>query len=298
MGKSVDLNCDMGEGFGAYRIGDEAAMLDIVTTANIACGFHAGDPVVMRETILAAKQRKVSIGAHPSFMDLYGFGRRRILGDSPEDLEAQIVYQIAAIDGMARTLGWPITHMKTHGALGNMAAEDPELAAICIRATKAVNPDLVIVALPYSEIMKAAEKAGMAVVCEVYADRTYTAEGMLTPAQGTRCRHQGSRPVRGTGPYHGARWFHPHHCRDKTAGRGRPPFASMATPPAPWLRQANCVQPSLMRASRFAPSPFLHNRSFRSARSDSSTRSDLDCRHTRQDIFIHTFQHTFRSISS
>ena len=181
MGKSVDLNCDMGEGFGAYRIGDEAAMLDIVTTANIACGFHAGDPVVMRETILAAKERQVSIGAHPSFMDLYGFGRRRILGDSPEDLEAQIVYQIAAIDGMARALGWPITHMKTHGALGNMAAEDPELAAICIRATKAVNPDLVIVALPYSEIMKAAEKAGMAVVCEVYADRTYTAEGMLTP---------------------------------------------------------------------------------------------------------------------
>nr|WP_321483435.1 5-oxoprolinase subunit PxpA [uncultured Cohaesibacter sp.] len=181
MAKTVDLNCDMGEAFGAYTIGDDAAMLEIISTANVACGFHAGDPVVMRNTILAAKARGVSIGAHPSFMDLYGFGRRRIMGDKPEDLEAQIIYQIAAIDGMARALDWPISHMKTHGALGNMAAEDPVLADVCVRAVAAVNPKLVVVALPYSEIMKAAEKAGLAVVCEVYADRTYTSEGMLTP---------------------------------------------------------------------------------------------------------------------
>ncbi len=181
MTATIDLNCDMGEGFGAYTIGDDRAMLDIVTTANVACGFHAGDPVVMRDTILAAKERGVAIGAHPSFMDLYGFGRRRISGDSMADIEAQLVYQIAAIDGMARALGWPITHMKTHGALGNMAAEDPELAAACARATKAINPDLVFVAIPFSETMKAAEKAGLKVACEVYADRTYTPEGMLTP---------------------------------------------------------------------------------------------------------------------
>lgn len=181
MASVIDLNCDMGEGFGAYRIGDDEAMLDVVSTANVACGFHAGDPVVMRETILAAKARGVAVGAHPSFMDAYGFGRRRISGDTPEELEAQLVYQIAAIDGMARSLGWPITHMKTHGALGNMAAEDPDLANICVRAVRAINPDLVFVALPYSETEKAARKAGLNVAIEVYADRSYQDNGMLTP---------------------------------------------------------------------------------------------------------------------
>jgi 5-oxoprolinase (ATP-hydrolysing) subunit A len=180
MAATVDLNSDMGESFGAYRMGDDEAMLDIVTTANVACGFHAGDPVVMKNTILAAKARGVAIGAHPSFMDLYGFGRRRIVGDSPADLEAQLIYQIAAIQGMARALGWPITHVKTHGALNNMAAEDAELAAICVRAVKAVDPGLVFVCLPYSEMTAAAEKAGLPVVCEVFADRTYTPEGRLT----------------------------------------------------------------------------------------------------------------------
>lgn len=178
---AIDLNCDMGESFGAYTIGDDKAMLELITTANIACGFHAGDPVVMRNTILMAKERSVAIGAHPSFMDFYGFGRRRISGERPEDIEAQIVYQIAAIQGMAETLGWPITHVKTHGSLGNMAAEDAELAAVCVRATQAVDPSLVFVSLPYSETMKAAERAGLRVACEVFADRTYTDQGALTP---------------------------------------------------------------------------------------------------------------------
>lgn len=176
----IDLNCDMGESFGAYTIGDDAAMLDIITTANIACGFHAGDPVVMRDTILMARAKGVAVGAHPSFMDLYGFGRRRISGDRPEDLEAQLIYQIAAMAGMARALDWPITHVKTHGALGNMAAEDAELAAICVRAIKAIDPTLVFVTLPYSQTMKAAEKAGLPIACEVFADRTYTGQGTLT----------------------------------------------------------------------------------------------------------------------
>ena len=177
----IDLNCDMGEGFGAYKIGDDEAMLGLVTTANIACGFHAGDPVVMRKTILTAKSKGVAIGAHPSFMDLYGFGRRRISGERPEDLEAQLVYQIAAIKGMAEALGWPITHVKTHGSLNNMSAEDPELAAVCVRAAKSIDPLLVFVALPYSEMTKAAEAAGLPSVCEVFADRTYTDRGTLTP---------------------------------------------------------------------------------------------------------------------
>lgn len=180
---TIDLNCDMGESFGAYKIGDDRAMMDIITTANIACGFHGGDPSVMRDTILAAKEKKVSIGAHPSFMDLYGFGRRRISGERPEDIEAQIIYQIAALQGMASALGWPITHVKTHGSLGNMAAEDPILAKVCVNAIKAVDPALVFITLPYSETMRAAEAAGLKVACEVYADRRYTENGMLAPRQ-------------------------------------------------------------------------------------------------------------------
>lgn len=180
---TIDLNCDMGESFGAYKIGDDAAMMETISTANIACGFHAGDPSVMRDTILAAKANGVSIGAHPSFMDLYGFGRRRISGERPEDIEAQLIYQIAAIQGMAHALGWPITHVKTHGSLGNMAAEDADLAKVCVRAIQAVDPHLVFITLPYSQTMKAAEAADLPVACEVYADRRYDEKGMLASRQ-------------------------------------------------------------------------------------------------------------------
>ncbi len=181
MTRKIDLNCDMGESFGAYTIGDDAAMLALVSTANIACGFHAGDPVVMRRTIRMARDNGVSVGAHPSFADLYGFGRRRISGERPEDLEAQLVYQIVAMQGMCALEGHAMTHVKTHGALGNMAAVDPDLAALCVGAVKAVDPGLVYVSLPYSETWKAAEKAGLRVACEIYADRTYTDAGELTP---------------------------------------------------------------------------------------------------------------------
>lgn len=181
MVKKIDLNCDMGESFGAYSIGDDAGMLELVTSANIACGFHAGDPVVMRRTIRMAKEKGVSVGAHPSFADLYGFGRRRISGERPEDLEAQLIYQIVAVQGMAAIEANPMTHVKTHGALGNMAAVDPDLAALCVRAIQAVDPGLIFVTLPYSETFHAAEKAGLRVACEVYADRSYTDQGELTP---------------------------------------------------------------------------------------------------------------------
>lgn len=180
---TIDLNCDMGESFGAYTIGDDAAMMEVITTANVACGFHAGDPSVMRDTILSAKAKGVAIGAHPSFMDLYGFGRRRISGERPQDIEAQLIYQIAAIQGMATALGWPITHVKTHGALGNMAAEDADLAKVCVQAIRAVDPRLVFITLPYSQTMLAAEQAGLTVACEVYADRRYDEKGMLASRQ-------------------------------------------------------------------------------------------------------------------
>ncbi|MFT4011860.1 MAG: 5-oxoprolinase subunit PxpA [Paracoccus sp. (in: a-proteobacteria)] len=179
--RTIDINCDMGESFGAYVIGDDAAMLDLVSTANIACGFHAGDPAVMRRTLRLAREKGVSVGAHPSFADLYGFGRRRILGEDPKDLEAQLIYQIVALRGMAEVEGHPMTHVKTHGALGNMAAVDPDLAALCVQAVKAVDPSLVYVSLPYSETYAAAEKAGLRVACEIYADRSYTDRGELTP---------------------------------------------------------------------------------------------------------------------
>lgn len=181
MTRTLDLNCDMGESFGAYKLGEDAAMLELVSTANIACGFHAGDPVVMRRTIRMAKEAGVSIGAHPSFSDLYGFGRRRISGERPEDLEAQLIYQIAAMQGMAAVEGHRMTHVKTHGALGNMAAVDPDLAALCVRAVHAVDPSLTFISLPYSETYAAAERLGLAVACEIYADRSYTDAGELTP---------------------------------------------------------------------------------------------------------------------
>jgi len=180
---TIDLNCDMGESFGAWKMGDDASMLELITTANIACGFHAGDPSIMRQTILGAKARGVAIGAHPSFMDLYGFGRRRIYDERPEDIESQLIYQIAAIEGMSHALAWPITHVKTHGALGNIAAIDADLAFIVVRAIKAINPSLILITLPYSQLMAVAEKNGLTTACEVYADRTYNDDGTLTSRQ-------------------------------------------------------------------------------------------------------------------
>lgn len=179
--RTIDLNCDMGESFGAWTVGDDAAMLDLVSSANVACGFHAGDPVVMRRTLEQARDRGVAVGAHPSFADLYGFGRRRISGERPEDLEAQLIYQIVALRGMAEVLGHRMTHVKMHGALANMAAEDADLAGVCARAVVAVDPGLVYVAMPHSQAQTVAERAGLRVACEIYADRTYTDAGALTP---------------------------------------------------------------------------------------------------------------------
>lgn len=181
MPRTLDLNCDMGESFGPYVIGDDAAMLDLVTSANVACGFHGGDPVVMRRTIRMARARGVSVGAHPSFADLYGFGRRRISGERPEDLETQLIFQIVAMQGMCAVEGHAMTHVKTHGALNNMAATDPDLAAVCARAVRAVDPTLLYVAQPYSESARAAERLGLRIASEVYADRTYTDAGLLAP---------------------------------------------------------------------------------------------------------------------
>ena len=175
----IDLNSDMGESFGAWKMGEDEEMLKIVTSANIACGFHAGDPDVMCDTLQAAKTYGVGAGAHPSFLDIQGFGRRQILGETPAQIERQIIYQIGALKALAESLGFPLQHVKTHGAMGNMAAEDPELAMAVARAIYLVDPQLIMVVMPGMETERAAEKMGLRMVREIYADRAYTEAGTL-----------------------------------------------------------------------------------------------------------------------
>ncbi|WP_439817161.1 LamB/YcsF family protein [Zavarzinia sp. CC-PAN008] len=181
MTKAIDLNSDMGEGWGAYRMGDDAAMLDIVTSANVACGFHGGDPLVMARTIDLARDRGVAIGAHPSFLDPWGFGRRQIVGEAPEDIGKHVIYQLGAIIAMARTRGHRVTHVKAHGTLYTQAAVDRPLADAIARAVAAVDPNLILMVMPGMEAEKAGEAAGLRLAREVYADRTYGDDGNLTP---------------------------------------------------------------------------------------------------------------------
>lgn len=181
MQRTIDLNCDMGEGFGPWRMGDDAGMLDIVTSANVACGFHAGDPVIMTETARLAREKGVRIGAHPGFNDLWGFGRRPIGGDSPRDLERMVAYQIGALMGCAALAGHRVGHVKAHGALYNLAAVEPAAAGAIAAAVKAVDAGLVFVVPPASALERAAEAAGLRVAREAFADRTYEDDGTLTP---------------------------------------------------------------------------------------------------------------------
>lgn len=179
MQRRVDLNADLGESFGAWRMGDDEAMLAIVTSANVACGFHAGDPLVMWKTCESAKARGVAIGAHPSFLDIWGFGRRPIEGERPEDIMRQCVYQIGALQAVAAAVGHRVTHVKPHGSLGNMAAEDDGLATAVAEATAVVDRSLVLVAMPGSALERAGERKGLRVAREVFADRAYDDRGML-----------------------------------------------------------------------------------------------------------------------
>lgn len=171
--KCVDLNSDMGEGFGAYKMGDDAAMLDIVTSANIACGYHAGDPDIMVQTALKAREKEVQIGAHPGFQDLFGFGRRVIRGDSYTSLERMIAYQIGAMQACASLAGHKIKYVKAHGALSNMAQEDDDLAMAIAKAIQAVDKNLINMVMPGLAVERAAQKLNQPHILEVFADRTY-----------------------------------------------------------------------------------------------------------------------------
>lgn len=178
--RTVDLNADLGESFGAWRMGDDARLLQVVSSANVACGFHAGDPGTIRETVRAAVRNGVAVGAHPSLPDLQGFGRRR-MEVTPGEVYDLVLYQIGAVAGFTQAAGTRLHHVKAHGALYNMAATDRDLAMAVAAAVRDFDPNLVLYALAGSAMVDAAESVGLAVACEVFADRAYRRDGTLVP---------------------------------------------------------------------------------------------------------------------
>ncbi|MGH8191024.1 MAG: LamB/YcsF family protein [Rhodanobacteraceae bacterium] len=176
----IDLNADLGESFGAWRMGDDAGVMRWITSANVACGFHAGDPVTMRRTVALCIEHGVAIGAHPSLPDLAGFGRRE-MRVSPDEVYAQTLYQMGALHAVARVSGGSLHHVKPHGALYNMAARDHELADAIAKAVRDFNPVLILVGLAGSALIEAALSAGLAVLREGFCDRRYRSDGSLAP---------------------------------------------------------------------------------------------------------------------
>jgi 5-oxoprolinase (ATP-hydrolysing) subunit A len=175
----IDLNSDLGESFGAWAMGQDEALMDSITSANIACGFHAGDPGVMRQTLALAKDKGVAVGAHPGFPDLVGFGRREMKA-TPAEVHDLVLYQVAALAGMAAVQGLKLQHVKAHGALYNMACKERSLADAIARAVAAFDRSLILFGLPNSELVRAGAAAGLTVAAEVFADRAYERDGSLT----------------------------------------------------------------------------------------------------------------------
>lgn len=175
----IDLNSDLGEGFGSWQMGDDAAMLGIATSVNVACGFHAGDPDIMLATAKLAKERGVSIGAHPSYRDLAGFGRRAVPGLTAREIENLVAYQIGALQAVAALADHRVTHVKAHGALANVACRDDMTANAIASAIKVIDRNLLFVVQPHTAMSRAADKAGLTAINEVYADRAYEDDGQL-----------------------------------------------------------------------------------------------------------------------
>lgn len=174
----IDLNADMGEGFGPYRMGEDEALMEIVSSANVACGYHAGDPVIMDKTVRLALANGVDLGAHVGFPDLMGFGRRPIQAD-PAELAQYVLYQLGALSAFSKVAGHRLTHMSFHGALGNMAAADYALAEPLVRAVAAFDPNIIVSVSTNTQIERAADKFGLKVATTFLADRAYTDEGDL-----------------------------------------------------------------------------------------------------------------------
>ncbi|MCM2675389.1 LamB/YcsF family protein [Alkalicoccobacillus plakortidis] len=178
--KKIDLNCDLGESYGVFKVGNDEEILPLVTSVNVACGYHAGDHNTMAKTVKLAKEHGARIGAHPGFSDLFGFGRRPIQ-TTPEDIYNFVFYQIGALEGFCRLHNQTMQHVKPHGALFNMAAVDSVMSEAIAKAVKDANPNLVLFGLAGSELTKAGEKYGLKTANEVFADRTYQPDGTLTP---------------------------------------------------------------------------------------------------------------------
>ncbi|TDV50309.1 UPF0271 protein [Pseudomonas graminis] len=176
----IDLNADLGEGFAAYRMGEDEALMQIISSANVACGFHAGDPLIMDTTVRLALAGGIDLGAHVGFPDLLGFGRRPMQIE-PRELATYVIYQLGALAGFAAVAGHRLTHMSFHGALGNMAAADAELAAPLIAAVAAFDPDIIVSSSTSRAIEGAAERHGLRVATTFLADRAYDKSGLLVP---------------------------------------------------------------------------------------------------------------------
>ena len=177
----IDLNADLGEGFGPWKMGDDEAMLDIVTSANVACGFHAGDPDIMHGMACKARARQVAVGAHPGYRDLIGFGRRPSPGVTASEIERLVAYQVGAFQAVCGLAGYRMSYVKTHGALGNACNDDDGLAAAVARGIAAADPSLVWLVMPGTPTERAADKAGLQPAREVYADRIYADSFNLAP---------------------------------------------------------------------------------------------------------------------
>ncbi len=176
----IDFNCDLGESFGGYRLGADLEILPLVTSANVACGFHAGDPAVMRRTVRAALDQGVAVGAHPGLPDLVGFGRRE-MEITPQEAHDMVLYQIGALHAVVKAEGGRLRHVKAHGALYNMAAKNAKLAEAIAEAVKRFDPELVFFGLSGSVMIDAGQRLGLRTASEAFADRTYQPDGSLTP---------------------------------------------------------------------------------------------------------------------
>ena len=174
----IDLNSDLGESFGAYKIGNDENIIPLITSANIACGYHAGDPLVMDKTLLLCKENNTSVGAHPGFPDLMGFGRRQ-LNASPKEVEAYVTYQIGALDAFCRKFDLKMNHVKPHGALYNMAVKNEDYAIAIVNAVKNFDSSIKLLAPFGSQMIIQAEKQGLDFACEIFADRAYESDGSL-----------------------------------------------------------------------------------------------------------------------
>jgi UPF0271 protein len=177
---SVDLNCDLGESFGRYDLGQDAAIMPLITSVNVACGFHAGDPAVMRRTVQLARQNKVALGAHPGYPDLQGFGRRQVNFSSQEVTDI-VIYQLGALAAFAAAEGTKLVHVKPHGALYNLASKDITTAKAIAQAVHDVDPKLILVGLAGSALVTAGKAMGLEVTNEGFPDRTYLPDGQLMP---------------------------------------------------------------------------------------------------------------------